>query len=457
MCKAILHMLKKKLYTLSIIGLLCCLALPSKGQDESEEEDLEEEISTQTADFHRLSIKKPYLIGDGITFASGIGQLKISPTLQTLFAASSDYDNISKLQNSFSIPRARISFFGNVFDKKLNLVARINLPSNNQSATTGERSFNSTLQEAYLEYRPNVIHAINMGLRADYIDSRETRFQGENLGFTDRSEVSAAFDAIFNYGLRYKGNYRLGGQLVKTYASVTSGDSRSGLQKNYGGFKYGIRVDYLPFGKFTSGGEFYMDDLAVERKPKLVIGGVFSFNDGITSAMGTNGGRWLYANDKGKIILPDYTKWVADYLFKYGGFYSLGSYVASSTSIPNGIAGEFRLNGTFNKYNQTQTAQQTDSLVRSRLNVGTGFNVQAGYILPSSIAIGARFTTLKAHVNSATFADYNRFYDLIVTKYIFNHNLKIQAQIGFNALGKPLQKEDSKGNYHAQLMATIQL
>ena len=98
-----------------------------------------------------------------------------------------------------------------------------------------------------------------------------------------------------------------------------------------------------------------MDDLAREEKPKLVIGLIYSYNDGATSAFGTNGGRFLYGDSSQNVLLPKYSKLGVDYLFKYNGFYSMASFFATNTIIPNNIKGEFRLNGQFAKYANTQT------------------------------------------------------------------------------------------------------
>ncbi|WP_113636938.1 hypothetical protein [Nubsella zeaxanthinifaciens] len=406
-----------------------------------------------------LRIKKGYLLGDGITFISGKGNFNLSPSLQTLYSISSLNKNLSDPNAMFAINRARLNVFSNLFDNKISLNARINFATNFTSVTTGNRTFNTTLQEANIEYRPNRTHVFNFGLRADYVDGRETRIEGESLGFIDRSIMSDAFDAIFDFGIRYKGTYRLGGKhLLKPYLSITTGESRSALQQNFGGLKYGVRIDYLPFDKFSRGGEFYMDDLYREEKPKLVIGVVYSFNDGATSAKGTNGGRWLYGDAQQNLLLPTYSKFGADYMFKYNGFYSIGGFVITKATVPDNIAGEFRLNGTFNTagYN-SQTPEQIKNTVLSRLNLGRGFNVQAGYLLPSNWAFGGRFSALKEDNVTATFANNDRAYTFVTTKYLSAHALKIQFELGYSQLRQSLKTATQNGTYYSQIQFTIQL
>jgi hypothetical protein len=439
---------------------LVCILLHYNAAAQIEEYDQDSlfAVKDQPGTFQVLKLKKGYVLGDGITLQSGIGKINFSQSLQTSFAVNSPNKDLSALHSAFAINRARLTIVGNLFDSKLSMVARLNFPADFQSTTTGTRSFNTTLQEAYIEYRPNRKHVFNFGLRADYIDSRETRTEGENLAFINRSAVSGTFDAIFDYGIRYKGNYKLGGRnLLKPYASITTGDSRAGLQKNFGGFKYGVRIDYLPFDKFSKGGEFYMDDLAREEKPKLVIGIIYSYNDGASSALGINGGRYQYGDANQNILLPKYSKIGTDYLFKYNGFYSMGSYFATKAVVPSNIKGEFRLNGQFSPYPVTQTEEQTKNLVQTRLNLGGAFNIQAGYLLKSDWAFGLRYTGLNPNAISANFAQYNKYYTLVFTRYISGNNLKLQTEIGYDELKDALKTATQKGNYYAQVMITVQL
>jgi hypothetical protein len=429
-------------------------------QDEYRYEgDSTETFKEPDGNFHILKLRKSYVLGDGLSLRSANGGINITQTFQTLYGINSANKNLTGLNSTFDINRARMTLVGNLFDNKISMVARVNFASNYQSVTTGRRTFNTTLQEAYIEYRPNRTHTFNFGLRADYVDSRETRIEGESLGFINRSAVSGSFDAIFDYGIRYKGNYKLGGKhLLKPYVSITTGDSRSALQKNFGGFKYGIRLDYLPFDKFSKGGEFFMDDIVREEKPKLVIGVIYSYNDGATSALGTNGGRYIYGDSMQNILLPKYSKFGVDYLFKYNGFYSMGSCFATKSFVPSNIKGEFRLsNGSFSTYSSIQTQEQTQNLVQSRLNLGSGFNFQAGYIFPSDWAFGARYSSLNSDVVSANYADYNKYYTLVATKYLSGHNLKIQMELGYDQLKETLKTITQNGSYYAQVQFTVQL
>lgn len=449
-----MNKLNSKIVMLCFLSLLMCTTVWA--QDDSA--DTMNIPGSASDNVHVLKLKKSYTVGDGISLRSANGIFNIKQTLQTEWLFSSPNSNLTAMTSTFSINRARLILSGGLFDKKITMMVKLNLVSNFQSATTGTRAFNNTVEEIYAAYSPSQAHTFILGLRADYIDSREIRIESENWVFLDRSAMSSAFDPIFDYGIRYTGIYNLGGKnVLKPYLSITTGDGRAGLQKNYSGFKYGIRLDYLPFGEFTSGGESYMDDLARETKPKLVAGVVYSLNNGASSAYGTNGGRYLYGDVNQKILDPNFTKEGFDYLFKYRGFYSLGEIYHTAATIPPGIAGEFKLTGAFTPYTG-QTPQQIQSTVLSRLDLGTGFNVQGGYLWPSNWALGFRYSYLNPDIASlSTYAIDNRNFSLVLTKYLSKNNLKITTEIGYNELQNSLKVGNQVGNLYAGTMMTVQL
>jgi hypothetical protein len=403
---------------------------------------------------HEARLNKAYKLGDGLNFISGNARIQVSQSIQVLYGINTPND-FSSVNSEYRIRRARLNIAGLLFNDKLFFRLRLNLAGNYQSTTTGSRSFNNVVQDALIEYRPSPDQRINFGIRADYTDSREIRIEGESLGFVERSLVSDAFDAIFDYGIRYKGRINLGnGGVIKPYAAITTGDGTAALQKNFEGFKYGVRVDYLPFGVFSKGGEFFMDDVIRERTPKLVVGGVFSYNNGISSAKGTNGGRYIYGDSTQKILRPSLTKIGADYMFKYMGFYSLGDFVITHTTVPHNVAGEFSLSGDFTPYTG-QTTDQIKSKVMSRINLGSGLNIQAGYMF-RKYAVGARYTYLQQDEHSADFATLNKAYSLVVTRYFLGHNLKLNMETGYQEFNKAITSENHNGTIYLQTMLTVQ-
>ena len=205
---------------------------------------------------------------------------------------------------------------------------------------------------------------------------------------------------------------------------------------------------------FSKGGEFFMDDVVRERTPKLVFGGVFSFNNGISSATGTNGGRYIYGDSTQKILRPGLTKAGVDYMFKYRGFYSLGDYVITSATVPNNVYGEFSTSGDFKPFTG-QTPEQIKNTVMSRINLGAGLNVQAGYMI-NKYALAARYSYLRQDEQSADFATVDKMYSLVVTRYFAGHNLKLNLETGYQQFNKEVTSEEHNGTIYLRTMLTVQ-
>ncbi len=441
--------------SLLVLFVLIWLCRPLMAQDEDALPGADYEVDTaNNVPANEMRLMKHYELGDGLNFISKNAKIQFTQSIQVLYGASTP-DDLGSVSSEYRIRRARLNIAGLLFDNKIFFRLRLNLAGDYQSTTTGSRSFNNVVQDALIEYRPSPGQRINFGIRADYTDTREIRIEGESLSFIERSIVSNAFDAVFDYGVRYAGSFRVGGGgILKPYLSFTTGDGTAALQQNFEGFKYGVRLDYLPFGLFSKGGEFYMEDLARERTPKLALGGVFSYNNGISSAKSTNGGRYIYGDSAQKILRPGLTKYGVDYLFKYRGFYSLGDFVLTHSSVPNHIAGEFSLSGDFVPYTG-QTPEQIKSTVLSRINVGSGFNFQAGYLI-SQYAVGARYSYLHQDEQSADFASINRAYALIVTRYFEGNNLKLNMETGYEQFDKTITGENTNGTIYLQVMLTVQ-
>ena len=141
-----------------------------KAQDEERyRSDTTLNVATPTNNVQFLRLRKSYSMGDGIALRGATGGLVFTQSLQTLFSFNSVNKNLSNGTSGFEIRRARLTMVCNLFNNKLSTVFRVNFPANYQSVTTGSRSFNNPLQEAFIEYRPNRKHVFNFGLRAESV------------------------------------------------------------------------------------------------------------------------------------------------------------------------------------------------------------------------------------------------------------------------------------------------
>ena len=130
--------------------------------------------------------------------------------------------------------------------------------------------------------------------------------------------------------------------------------------------------------------------------------------------------------------LPDFFKFGADILFKYRGFSLIGEFVQTKAFIPDGIT---HRNDRYNNPNNLTTNFRTYSpadYVRTQMMLGSGLNLQAGYIFKSLFSIDGRFTSLRpdelSFLNNSLFYNRNKYYEIGVSKYFTkNYTFKVQA------------------------------
>lgn len=172
--------------------------------------------------------------------------------------------------------------------------------------------------------------------------------------------------------------------------------------------------------------------MAREVTPKLSIGTAFSYNVGISDRRGRESGSILYTNDENKEALPDYIKFVADFHFKYMGFSVLGEYVKTWAHVPGEITQRVRNDGT----TSTDFSGDMKKYVKARMMLGSGYNIQAGYMFPNRLSIDARYTHFDpaedSFLHNELYFNRNNFYEIGVGKYTTkSYAVKVQASVVF--------------------------
>ena len=259
----------------------------------------------------------------------------------------------------------------------------------------------------------------------------------QTLQLPERSRLTSCFASIRDFGVFIDGTYKLGGgHYLKPVIAITNGDGVNVIGADHGGLKIGGRIDYIPFGLFTNYGQYRQADIVRELTPKLVIGGYYSMNYGMSSRRGRNSGAILYFDDALNESLPDYSKLGFDFLFKYKGFSALGEFVTSSATVPEDITQRQRNDGTFSTNFDVDGERNVEDYVKSRIMLGQGYNIQIGYVLKNLWSVDARYTYLKADkysfLNNGTFYNRPEYYTVGVSKYFGrSYGFKIQGSVTY--------------------------
>src|SRR5690606_38714678 len=152
-------------------------------------------------------------------------------------------------------------------------------------------------------------------------------------------------------------------------------------------------------GEFENSGDYSEGDLEREEKPKLSIGGGYSYNDRTIR----EGGQL------GKYVLNPFTLKTsfADAIFKYKGFAYQVEYMKRDIDNPLNML-------------KDEPTEETYAYK------GWGVNQQTSYLLNKGYEVAARYTYLNPHKQISQFEKQTEVLAIGLTKYLKAHRLKFQ-------------------------------
>lgn len=372
-----------------------------------------------------------YLFGEGLTFSGKDNNYKfeitgyLQPFIESRRYLENDDENLYK---RFRMRRARLNISGSAAQEKLTYRLQLDLTGGGES----DASIGSLVFDSWIAYDVTKNIKLTFGQKGTPTDNRELGMRSNALQLAERSPLTTAFGSIREFGLFAEAKYKVSKvSYIKPEVCITNGDGINVYGKDHGGFKYGGRIDYLPFGLFNNFGQYRQADLVRELTPKFVIGVNYSYNVGVSDRRGSESGTILYLDDQNNELLPDYVKYGIDFLFKYKGFSMLGEYIHASSRVPGGITQRVRNDGTTSTQFLVDGIQDVENYVKSRMVVGEGFNIQCGYVFKNLISVDGRFAHLKpqeySFLNNGTFYNRSNYFTLGITKYLArNYGAKIQ-------------------------------
>lgn len=383
-----------------------------------------------------------YTFAEGLTF-SGNNDYSVNlrgyvqPYMEMKNATGNEVaDNLTR----FRLRRFRLRLTGDAEKYKIDYRFQVDLSG---SGEVGDEQA-ELLLDAWVRYSITRRTRITFGQRATPTDNRELYMGSQTLQLVERSRLTSAFASIREFGIFYEGSYRLGPvAYIKPTVAITNGDGLNTYRPDFGGLKYGARLDFLPFGLFTRFGQFRQVDMVRENSPKLVVGAIYSINQGMTSRRGREGGRFVYINDEnrngqlddGEERLPDYTKYGIDFMFKYKGFSVLGEFIRSEAEVADDITLRSDAYGSdYSVFISNFRGGTPAEYVRSQMMLGQAFNIQAGYLFKNLWSIDGRYTYIDADkhsfLNNGTFYNRPEYYTIGLSRY-FDRSYGIKVQGSF--------------------------
>ena len=349
------------------------------------------------------------LIGQDSTWS-----MKVGLRFQSLATSSWDASNgLSNPAASFLIRRSRLKFDGFAYSPKLKYKVELGLSNRDQS---GASQYTSNAPRYILDAVLKWNFSGNFVLWAGQTKlpgNRERVISSANLQQVDRSLLNSRFTIDRDMGFQLRHHFNLTNTfLVKEIFSIAQGEGRNITTGNIGGHQYTTRIELLPFGNFTSKGDYKGSDLKFEQNPKLALGFAYDFNNNASKTRSNQGSYML--NDTGFYSTNISTLFI-DAMYKHKGFSFMAEYANRDAKDP--------------------LAKNSDgSLTGDEVQIGNGLNLQTGYLLSKTVEVSARYTNISLDKNITGKSAENQ-YTLGLSKYIAGHKLKVQTDLSYTDIG----------------------
>ena len=354
--------------------------------------------------------------------------MKFAVRMQSLYVGEwniNDSAGISAGNSGFLIRRARLKFGGFAYSPKLKYKIELGLSNRDISgASSHTRGAPRVILDAVIKW--NFYKNLELWAGQTKLPgNRERVISSANLQFVDRSKLNSNFNIDRDMGAQLRHHFKLGENFtVKEIFSVSQGEGRNVTDPNLGGYQYTSRIEILPFGSFTSKGDYVGSSVKREEKPKLALGATYDMHDRAVKDR-SNMGSYM-ENDAG-YFETDIVTVFGDMMFKYGGFSMMAEYAVRTAEQDSAI----NIDG-----------KKTGDVV----GVGQGINLQIGYMFKNNWEVAGRYT-LTDWDTKITGKEAHTQYTFGVGKFFSGHNLKVQSDITY---GETVDSPDKELMYRLQ-------
>jgi hypothetical protein len=338
--------------------------------------------------------------------------MKVGTRMQILTVANWDENNDGSFanpeQNSL-VRRARLKFNGFAYSPKLKY--KLELGLSNRDLSGGSEFTSNTpryILDAVVKWNFYENFVLWFG-QTKLPGNIERVISSGNLQQVDRSLLNSRFTIDRDMGFQFRHHIKISEKiLIREILAISQGEGRNITTGNLGGYQYTSRLEVLPFGKFVSKGDYKGSDLKREKKPKLMLAASYDINQNAVKTRSNQGSYMV--NDIGFYETTITTLFI-DAMFKYNGFSLMGEYVYRSAK--DALAKNF--DGT---------------LTGDVVQVGSGLNLQSGYLLKNNWEVSSRYTSILLD-EEITGRNPQAQYTLGLSKYIVGHKLKVQTDLSY--------------------------
>lgn len=337
--------------------------------------------------------------GLGITSPDSIFKLNIRFRMQNRVTAF--FEEGQETTYEALIRRLRLRFDGYVGDPRIIYVIQLSFAPRDVGPLEEGENIN-IIRDAIVFYRPN--EHWNIGFGQTKLPGNRQRINSSGaLQLTDRTINNASFNIDRDFGLQvYYLNEKKNAFAYNIKTAISSGEGRNWTKNPDNGLAYTGRLEVFPFGVFTSNGTLFEGDLKRENSPKVMFSGVYHYNDDARRTRGTLGNELYEQRDIESLLF--------DMIAKYNGWAFESAYLIRLANNPI-------------------TTNPNDSNDVEYIYTGKGFDAQLSYLFLNNYEFIGRYSHQTPHEDIEVLAPIINQYTLGVTKYIWEHALKLQAEL----------------------------
>jgi len=342
--------------------------------------------------------------GLGITSPDSIFQFNIRFRMQNRATYIQNEGEESAIDGQ--IRRLRLRFDGYVGNPKFIYALQLSFaPGDVGEIKEGENI--NIIRDAIVFYRPN--KRWNFGFGQTKLPGNRQRVNSSGgLQLTDRSINNARFTIDRDFGVQVHNQHeRVDKFSYNLRGAISTGEGRNSTDKPDNGLAYTGKAELYPLGSFTKDGAYFEGDLMREAKPKLMLSGAYQFNNKARRTGGQLGNDLFQKRDMQSILL--------DAMVKYNGWAFMSAYMQRIAKNP-------------------VTVNPLDTTDVQYIFTGYGFDYELSYLFLSDYEIIGRFSTQKVNSDIQNLAPNAKQYSIGVTKYIWEHAFKAQAELTLDDL-----------------------
>ena len=358
-------------------------------------------IKYDSVDMERQHAALPYYSygkGLGLTSPDSIFQLNIRFRMQNRATFNHFEDGEESIDAQ--VRRLRLRFDGYVGSPDFMYSIQLSFAPEDVGELEEGKNIN-IIRDAVIVYKPTDHWDFSFG-QTKLPGNRQRLNSSGALQLTDRSINNSRFNIDRDFGIQVHNTNEFEDKLSYNFrGAVSLGDGRNWTDNEDTGIALTGKAEIYPFGAFKKTGAYFEGDLMRETKPKLMLSGAFHQNNQAKRERGQTGNELFEQRTMRSTF--------ADMIFKYDGWALMSSYMNRTAKNPI-------------------TVNPEDENDVRYVFVGQGVDIQGSYLFRNNYEIIGRYSSQWVDKEIRAFEPNTQQFSLGLTKYIWEHAFKLQAE-----------------------------